>query len=538
MRRNVYMLALLTIGLAAKSQDFKLTFSEFTPSSIFTKVLNTGRIGNTVYEIQANDRKKRNVSMQIYNAADLQKVNVRTIKDNTCEGKPDCIDRHFDYLRTLFLKNNILTFFDTYEKSGDEHLLFAQKINKQGEFEGKFLSVDVIKAKSRSNDGSFVIVPSADSNSFLIVNNPSFDKYQGEKFGFKIYDGALNNLSNFELSLPYKDKNLSLIDFALSNDGKIYMLANIDLEKSDRKRGQAPDYYILYAVDSKDKSIVEYKINLNAKNIEDVAFRISKDNKKISCAGFYSDLKPNEYTGNDIDGFYFLTIDCASQKIENVGFKTIDRTMAAELMGRRKAKDTKGISKTFDIMHMLTRKDGSVSVIAENRWYSVVTTRTCTQSGCTYTTTYHYYRMGIFVINIGKDGSVESLINIPKKQHTTNDEGIMSSFMAFEKDDRLFLIYNDHPENLSPNIRTQKDVKYMPSVNKSILVAVEVNKDGSYTKRELLKNKTKKLISLPEQGFRVHEGEYVLITYSPPPLMCLCLMPFMKAKLGLMKINL
>ena len=83
MRRNVYMLALLTIGLAAKSQDFKLTFSEFTPSSIFTKVLNTGRIGNTVYEIQANDRKKRNVSMQIYNAADLQKVNVRTIKDNT-----------------------------------------------------------------------------------------------------------------------------------------------------------------------------------------------------------------------------------------------------------------------------------------------------------------------------------------------------------------------------------------------------------------------------------------------------------------------
>lgn len=476
------------------------------------------------------------MSFMIYNADDLTLVKEKFFKDKGVEG---LIDNHFDYLRTLAFKDNIVVFFHSYDTDNDQHVLFAQKFDNDGEFIGDLTIIDKIKAKKRRNAGSFVIDVSADSTKFLVVSNPPFEKYAGEEFGFKVYSPDLKNLSHTELALPQKDKDVELVDDILGNDGKIYILTKITLEKKQKEKGNAPYYYSIFTVIAEDNSISENRIELPKMNIEDAAVRLNDERGELVCSGFYSDIKPNKYVGDDIDGFFNLVLDVNTWRTINSGTKKLDKKMIQQITGKKKIKEGRGISSTFEILKIMSKSDGSSTIISENRYMEVITTYTRGANGATSTSTdYHYYRNSIFIINVDKDGSIQSLVHIPKYQHTINDNGIWSSVLIMEKDDRLILVYNDNPKNMSANLKTIKDVDAMNFVGKAILVAAEVFNDGTVKKTKLSDNATRKIVLLPEQGFRIANGEYVIPTMvSPKACGCGCINMFKKAKLGLAKIN-
>lgn len=439
------------------------------------------------------------------------------------------------------MKDAILLFFQTYDKKADQRLLFVQKVDLKGNFSGKLVQIDQIDTKKRS-EGSFNVWQSEDSTKFMVINNPPFEKYNNEKFGFKVYNTSLKNLNNLSITLPYKDKNLSVIDYYLGNDSKIYLLTRIDLDKVQKVKGQAPFFFSILSINPQTSALSEFKVNMPSKNIEDIVLRLDKDSKVITCSGFYSDLKAKEYVGKDIDGFFYMSIDAATQQIITKGFKAIDKAMIAELMDVKnvdKMKDGAGISNNFEIRYLKKKSDGTTTLIAEYRKLIVTSTTSCSQNGgCTTSYTYHYYRENIFVVNIGVDGSVLSFIDIPKKQITVNDGGMFSSFMTFEKGDNIYLIFNDSPDNLDASIRTLKDIKPMPRVNKACLVAVGINKDGSYTKTKIHDNLTKKLISMPESGMEVGRGEYIIPAQEPMgSCVCACTVMFKKILKGFIKIT-
>jgi hypothetical protein len=418
--------------------------------------------------------------------------------------------------------------------------LYAQKINTSGKFDGKLQLIDEIDAKSRSNSGSFMIWPSEDSSKFVIIDNPPFEKYNGEKFGFKIYDGNLTNTFNFSASLPYKDKNLSLLDYYIGNDSKIHLLSVIELDRKQKKAGKASRFYSMFTINPTDKSVSEYKIDLPSRSIEDASIKLDNKNNKFICCGFYSDLKPNAKEGKDIDGFYYLRVDIATKKVDAQGTRKIDKEMIGQLINKKKVKEQQGISKSFDIQEIEPLSDGSTILIAENRRDIVSTHTTCNANGgCTTTTNYYYYRDNIFVINIAPDGSVKSLIDIPKRQVSANDGGKFLSFFTFRKNDRLIFIYNDNPINLTTKIKTIKDVKTMSNTAGAVAVAAEINKDGSYSKIKLMNNAYKKLALMPESAIKIGDGQYICPTMVPPASCSLaCFGMFSKTKLGIAKIEL
>ncbi len=438
---------------------------------------------------------------------------------------------------TLFMKDNIIAIFDTYENKQNQHQLYAQKIEKDGNFNGKLVLIDKIESEKKSNSGIFLIWPSEDNSKFLVINNPPFEKYQDEIFNFKVYDSELNNISNIGTSLPYKDKNVSIIDYYLGNDGAIYMLTCIELEKEQREKGQSPYFYSILLINPKTAELSEFKIELSSKNIEEVSFRIDNKNNKLICAGFYSNLKPTEYTGKDIDGFFFLRIDALSKEIEAKGFKEIDKNMVAELSKKKKAEGDKGVSKSFEIVDVVNKSDGSITLISEYQNDYVVYSTTTSSNGVTTTKRTDYYdRNNIFVINVNPDGKVLSLIDIPKKQNTVNDKAMFSSFLLFENADRLFLFYNDHPDNLKSDIKTIKDVTKMPSIRKACLVAVEINKDGSYTKSKIYDNYTNKMAVLPAKSIKIGDSQYVAPIIQLPSS-CSCITMFSGIKKGLIRFK-
>ena len=375
MKRNCIILGLLFLSVSLFAQNFTVSYSQMLPNNMFTSIETAGKIGNSIYQIKSD---RKGMYLDIYDASKMNLISSKLFKAKKCESG-DCIDKHFDYVKTSFMKDAILLFFETYDKKADERLLFVQKVNLKGNFDGKLVQIDKIDTKKRS-EGSFNVWQSEDSTKFMVINNPPFEKYNNEKFGFKVYNTSLKNLNNLSISLPYKDKNVTTVDYYLGNDSKIYMLTRVDLEKDKKVKGQAPFFFSILTVNPQTSALSEFKVNLPAKNIQDIVLRLDKDSKLITCAGFYSDLKPKEYVGDDIDGFFNMSIDAASLQVIAKGTKAIDKNMVAELMDIKKSKKMKegqGISNNFEIRYLKKRSDGTTTLIAEYRKLVVTTTTSC-----------------------------------------------------------------------------------------------------------------------------------------------------------------
>lgn len=534
-------IALTLIVVNSFAQNLKVSFGELIPSSRRSFMLDAGIVGDKMFIIE---RDKKVISIKFYNPITLKFLSNKIVQQSNCKGVSDCINDDFGYEKTIFMEDNILMLFSSYEKSSKQNILFAQKIDEKGDFVGDLTIIDKIESESRRNAGSYMTWQSKDSTKFLVIQNPSYDKYNNEKFGFKIYDSNLKNLSNFSVSLPFKDKNLSVLDYYLGNDGTIYMLVNIEKEKADREKGQDLSYYSILSLKGKDGTLSEYDLKLTDKDIESIALRIDEKTNKVICSGLYSDISKG-YTGKKVDGLFYLRVNVSKKEIEAKGFKSIDNSVLSAILDVKEKKIDKNAkaasgSKNFEIMDIIPLKDSTTRIITEYRQLIIVTTRTCDAKGnCTTTTTYHYYRKNIFVITVDKDGSILTFTDIPKKQHTINDGGKYSSFLLVQKDDRIFFIFNDNPENLNAAVSSMKEVKEMPRIGKACLVAVELNKDGTYTKQKVYDIAEKKIAMMPEKGIKISDGKYILpMQQAPSGFSCTCISMFTKIKSGIAKIEL
>lgn len=537
MKKIAFILFAVLLTCNGFSQRLKVNFGELLPASYRSNILDAGILGDKLLVI-ANDKDFKLI--KFYNPSTMKLVTSKVIQQKNCKGINDCIDNDFGYVKTFFSKDNAIMIFNSFEKSTKQNILFAQKVKSDGSFDGKLVIIDKISADSRRNAGSFMVWPSNDSTKFMIIQNPPYDKYAGEKFNFKVYNTNLENLSNFGASLPYKDEDVSVSDYYLGNDGTIYMLVRVF--KADKEKGQDRSFYTILSTNGKTGTFSEFQVKLPDRDIETIALRLDDKNNKIICAGLYSDITKG-YTGKKVDGLFFLKVDIAKNTIESSGYQKIDNSVLASILDVDESKIEKkgraaGESKNFEIRDILSHSDGTSTLITEYRLLIVRTTTTTSSNGTTSTTTtYNYYRKNIFVVRIAADGSVLSFTDIPKNQRSTNDGGKFLSFMLLQKDDRIMMIYNDSPENLSPSVKSIKDVKLMPRVNKAMVVAVELNKDGTYSKQEVYNVPEKKMVMLPERGIRISNGKYIVpIEKAPGKAMCGCLL-FAKLKTGIMKLE-
>lgn len=509
------LLSLVFVALfysQVQAQDFTLSFSEPLKVSTSSSISTSGRIGDKLYVTKA-DSKKNVYSLLIYDRT-LKLEKEFIFKQPNCKGISNCINKNFDYERTLFFKDKILLFFDTYEKDSKTRMLFCQQVSLDGQFIGNLTEIDRISAKKKSNSGNFKIEASEDSTKFVVIQNPPYEKKADEKFLFKVYNGNLENLSNSAITLPFKDKDVAIDDYYISNKGDIYMLLNIAIEKKKKAKGQDDEYYSLLCLNSStDNSLADYRLQIPNRNIVDISIRVDNKNNTVLCSGFYSDIKSSAKWAFDLDGFFHLNVDVKSQKILSQSYKNISDDLVKQLNGQREdkeIKDTKGVRGTFKIRDQVIRSDGSSMIVAESRWVRAVERCRTSSNGVTIcTTNYYYYRNNIFVIAISSEGEVQAFYDIPKKQLSVNDNGLYSSFMLIEKDDRIFFIYNDNPKNMDPEMTTIRDVKLFKLPKSGILVATELLPDGRYTKQLLVSNKERKMVARLEGGFKVDNGVYI-----------------------------
>jgi hypothetical protein len=378
-------------------------------------------------------------------------------------------------------KDHFVFYFEGTSNKDARQRIYAQKIDLEGAPFDPLVEIGTRQKERRNKDGNFQLAYAADSSNFLLITNPSFEKYNNERFLFKVINKQLETLHEADITLPFADKNFAVESFSLGKDKMIYILAKIDLGRRARNDDEANYYYQVVTVDPTVKNATKgFEIKLDNRYVDKVDI-ILNDKDQLKCFGFYADMQGNGRRKSGINGiFYFSVVD---NKATNISLKPFDLKMVIDIesetkrgcFGGRAPKAEKGLAAFFNLKAFFAKADGGMIVVAEKSYINVVTT---TNGNGGRSTTYYYVDYDILTVNIDDKGSIAWYAHIPKKQVVANDNRF-GSIHAMYSNGKVHIIYNDEPRNA---ISKTYD-KTMKNYLKAVPVIVTINEQGKFDKK-------------------------------------------------------
>jgi hypothetical protein len=470
-----FILVLSTLSLVSFSlfcQEIDLAWGpekDFDRSNI--ELGYVGRVKDHFYTLRKEDKTMYLAKTRV---KDMSLVFDREIVWNS--GRVSSDDNNLRFKSFRLFKTHFVFYFTDYSSKDDIERIYAQKIDFEGKPFDPLVEIGNRPKERRSKDGSFGLSYSADSSNFLLVTNPSFDKYTNERFLFKILDSRLQVQHNLELTLPFKDKDFEVTSVSLSKSKIVYVLAKITLPKKERKDDEAPYYYEIVSIDPNDKGKVkEFEIVLDKRYVDEVELLLdSKDN--VKCFGFYADMQGNGKRKDGINGLFYFGL--SNGKVSNMSVKEFDAKLVEDIAGRKRANRDRGLRSSFTVKNFFEKPDGGAMILAEEAFVEVVTV---TSSNGTSSTTYYYNYNSVLAVNIDPKGSIVWYAHVPKKQRIANEDRFGSFYGMYVKG-KIYLIYNDEEENAAT--KTYDNV--MRNYLKCVPVAVTISEDGKSDKKMMM----------------------------------------------------
>ncbi|MBI9053411.1 MAG: hypothetical protein JEY96_06305 [Bacteroidales bacterium] len=433
------------------------------------------------------------------------------------------------YYRFIIHINDELFLFSSFKNQKlKQNFLFIQSIDKntlelkQGL--KKIAQIDY-SGKGRRNAGNFNYRLSRDSSKVLIYYDLPYDKGSKEKFGFHVFDKNLNQLWEKKVTLPYNDELFDIKNYKVDNLGNVHLLGRIIPErvKGDLYGKLKYKHQILSYLNN-GNDLKEYLVEIEGKFLSEMQIELN-DDQDIMCGGFYSDTYTKVHSdvgykiGSDAaTGTYFIKIDGNSKEIINKNFKEFGVDFITQNMSEKQKKKTeKKIEKgkknadirRYDLKDFIIREDGRAFLIGEQYYVNISEQYYTDSKGDRKSKkVYTYYYNDIIVINISPEGKIEWATKIPKRQRTVDDGGFYSSYAHSVVNDKLYFVFNDNPENLSydgvgtPAIFTKG--------RNSIVVLVELNSKGDYTRETLFSTKDEEIFTRPKVCEQISEKEMIL----------------------------
>ncbi len=341
-----------------------------------------------------------------------------------------------------------LIVFLSDKKEGANHF-FMQEYGKDMLPKGgtkELANYELEKGKSK---GFFNSISSRDNAFFGVVWEIPGRKEEKDKYGFKIFDSELKEVSDGEYRLPYEGKLSTINQHYLSNTGD-YFISVTEFEPAEEKKifKNYLNYKAMHILHITPDNLEDFTINLEGKRVE--AMTMNSDNDRIfTFAGIYGDQGKAGVTG-----LFYLRANFDKQEVIDEGFEKFGKDfITQDWSDRQKEKAEKqeqkgkGEPQLYNYVMRQTEvlKDGSV-VGSLEQYYVVVRTYRDPRTGST-TTTYTYYYNDIIAFKVGVDGGFDWLKKLNKYQVSTNDGGPYSSYARFVDDGKLCFIFNDHVKN-------------------------------------------------------------------------------------------
>jgi len=378
--------------------------------------------------------------------------------------------KDFQVEEFVVLKDRIYLFYSLWDKDKEKEQLFVRELDvNKCSFIGKGNLVFDVAGKvtgSMVSSGfysfdvvdKFDFITSFDETKLLIQyrKKPKTkdDSKSNDEIGFKVYDQDLKLLSGNEVKMPYTEKKMNNLDYSIDSQGKVYMATLIYRDNTTKKvtKEKEINYDIeLFLIDTKSGKLNQTKITLeNKKHISSLRLFETADNR-IVCAGYYSTGGKSGKDFDDVNGiFKFDLIEGSNTpKIDyyDIPLEIINQNVKEKQVKKNNKKEDSDEKAAFEDLEpemFYISKDGSIYFIGEQQY---VVTRTYTDSkGNTRTSTTYFYN-DILVTKINKDGKLEWMKKLPKKQRGARPRGGMS-FEFVEGNNDFYLVYMDNIKNL------------------------------------------------------------------------------------------
>lgn len=136
------------------------------------------------------------------------------IKRNNLKNEDGILNsKEWNHSGTIFFGDLSMSFFESFNKANSNHTLIAGTITKDGNLEKELKVLSEHNAKNRIKHGVFSTVASVDSTHFLVAYDMRSDnKNDQQAFNFKVYDLEMNNIHNFDITLPVEDRKLRVLN--------------------------------------------------------------------------------------------------------------------------------------------------------------------------------------------------------------------------------------------------------------------------------------------------------------------------------------
>ena len=416
--------------------------------------------------------------------------------------------------KVIILENQIYVFSEIVDRKADIYVYLVEAFDfKDLKPSGKVIPLEEIQFEKRRNKGSFAISISPDEKKLLLYKDLPYDKEGKEKYELTLFDGKINKLWSSEIEMPYTDKEISIQNFYVDNDGDVIIsskkwseLKSKDVPREERKANFKYEYILLF-VSEKGKDIKEFEIDIEKKWLTDIKFEILPEGKIVG-AGFYSE---NVY---GIKGVFFVAIDKYTRKITKYSLKEFSLDfMYAKLSEKKKEKAVKKEAEgkgrgllQFNFRDLVVRDDGGVILLAEQS-YVVVNCTTDPKTGAR-TCTYTYYYNDIVVVNINPSGDIEWANWIPKRQISRSP--YFFSYHLHVRDDKMHIMFNDNIKNYSlPQDQLISKMKAWGG-KKPVITFVTMNLKGDQEREVLFLKDVNGLTMVPNVSRQIDDGKSIL----------------------------
>jgi hypothetical protein len=404
------------------------------------------------------------------------------------------------------------------DKKDGKNNLFIQEYSKdllpQGSVKA-LASFDLEKNKSR---GFFDVINSRNNDFFGVIWEIPGKKEEKDKYGFKIFDNDMNEISEGDYKMPFEGNLSSIHQHYLSNTGD-YFISVIEYSEGDKKLFRKYlNYKAMHIFHINPDGIEEFTLSLEGKRVE--ALTMNSDNERImTLTGIYGDQGKA-----GVSGLFYMRADFDKQEVIDEGFEkfgkdfiTQDWSDRDKEKAEKRENKGKGEPQLYDYVMRQAEvlKDGSI-VGSIEQYYVVVNTYTDPRTGSTRTT-YTYYYNDIIAFKVNTDGEFDWLKRINKSQISTNDGGPYSSYARFVDNGKICFIFNDNVRNYDESgkfIGKENGDVYIANYGKkkNVVAIVELDIDeGELTRKTFFDRQEISALAVPKQFYIDYNTKEMLV---------------------------
>tara|TARA_R110002049_G_scaffold73966_2_gene191063 strand:- start:2442 stop:4115 length:1674 start_codon:yes stop_codon:yes gene_type:complete len=458
----------------------------------------------------------------------IQKFNGETLNEvSRTEYKlKDVFPGNFVKERIVQLQDRCYFFYSSWsgKKTKHERLYYREIDLNTGKLVGENIKLIDVAGKLAGSPtytmsfgfGSYGVVDKFD---FLVSNDESKllinyrkkpevkrDTKSHDIFGVNVFDLKLSEIWSNEYEMPYTERRMNVLDFAVDSNGKGFMLAKVfhddSNENKKKKKDKEANYHIeLFRFLKGDNSIQKTKIELDEKFINGIA--LFESNNSIVCSGFYNkgkDEKSGFFSknskGKNADGLFVFKISNDGELIDKISHEIpvdiLNQYVSDKTKNRNEKEDKEDEAefKSIKLKDVVIYDDGSIILIGEQNY---VITHTFTSMNGGTRTTFTYYYNDMLISKIDPEGNLVWMKKLPKRQRGKQGLGGMS-YSYFNTNGSHYLIFLDNVKNIDlplnkiPALHSDGAGGYLTAykINDS---TGEINKDNIFDTR----NVTKKL---------------------------------------------